>query len=124
MTVAKQIRAFKAANPEATNLEVAKAVNTSKVYVSQTLNNYKKPKKDNLKPVVPSEGQKVLRNEIQRLNDAIARWESLSKFQDAKIGVLTQQNKALKEHHAGLEYVISYLESRLGIEKKEDGPTV
>ena len=122
MTVAKQIRAFKAANPEATNLEVAKAVNTSKVYVSQTLNNYKKPKKE--KPVVPSEGQKVLRNEIQRLNEAITRWESLSKFQDAKIGVLTQQNKALKEHHAGLEYVISYLESRLGIEKKEDGPTV
>ena len=122
MTVAKQIRAFKAANPEATNLEVAKAVNTSKVYVSQTLNNYKKPKKE--KPVVPSEGQKVLRNEIQRLNEAITRWESLSKFQDAKIGVLTQQNKALKEHHAGLEYVISYLESRLGIEKKEDGATV
>ena len=120
MTVAKQIRAFKAANPEATNLEVAKAVNTSKVYVSQTLNNYKKPKKE--KPVVPSEGQKVLRGEIQRLNDAIARWESLSKFQDAKIGVLTQQNKALKEHHAGLEYVISYLESRLV--GKDDGTTV
>ena len=65
-----------------------------------------------------------MQNEIKRLHDAIERWESLSKFQEAKISVMTQQAKAMKEHHAGLEYVISYLESRLGIEKKEDGATV
>ena len=120
--LATKIREYKAANPDATNKDIAIALNTSPSYVHQTLTNYQKPKKDNLKPVVPSEGQKVLRNEIQRLNSAIERWESLSKFQDAKIGVLTQQNKALKEHHAGLEYVISYLESRL--EGKDDGATV
>jgi hypothetical protein len=27
-------------------------------------------------------------------------------------------------HHEGLEYVISYLESRLGIASKDDGSTV
>ena len=122
MTIAKQIRAFKAENPEATNSDVATAIKTSKVYVCQVLTGYKKPKKEKL--VVPSEGQKVLRGEIQRLNNAIERWESLSKFQDAKIGVLTQQVKNLKDHHSGLEYVISYLESRLGIESKDDGATV
>ena len=118
--LATKIREYKAANPDAINKDIAKALNTSSAYVHQTLTNYQKPKKE--KPVAPSEGQKVLRGEIQRLNSAIERWESLSKFQDAKIGVLTQQNKALKEHHAGLEYVISYLESRL--EGKDDGATV
>lgn len=124
MTLATKIREHKATNPEANNKEIAKALNTSPAYVFQVLTNYKKPKKDGLKPVAPTEGQKVLRNEIARLNHAIERWESLSKFQEAKIGVLTQQVKNLKDHHAGLEYVISYLESRLGIEKKEDGATV
>ena len=120
--LATKIREYKAANPDAVNKDIAKALNTSPSYVHQTLTNYKKPKKDILKPVVPSEGQKVLQNEIKRLHGAIERWESLSKFQDSKIAVLTQQNKALKEHHAGLEYVISYLESRL--EGKDDGATV
>lgn len=121
-TIAKKIREYKAANPEATNKDIGKALDTSPVYVYQVLSGYQKPKK--LKPVAPTEGQKVLQNEIKRLHDAIERWESLSKFQEAKISVLTQQAKAMKDHHAGLEYVISYLESRLGIEKKEDGATV
>jgi hypothetical protein len=30
----------------------------------------------------------------------------------------------LRLHHEGLEYVISYLESRLGIASKDDGATV
>jgi hypothetical protein len=121
-TIAKQIREYKVANPNATNKEIGKALKTSPVYVYQVLSGYTKPKKE--KPVVPSEGQKVLQNEIKRLHNAIERWESLSKFQEAKISVQAQQIKALKEHHAGLEYVISYLESRVGIEKKEDGATV
>ena len=124
MTLAIKIREHKAANPEASNKDIAKALSTSPAYVFQVLTNYKKPKKNPLKPVVPSEGQKTLRNEINRLNASIERWESLSKFQEARISVLTQQVKNLKDHHAGLEYVISYLESRLGIEKKEDGATV
>lgn len=124
MTIAKQVREFKAANPNATNKEVASALKTSPIYVSQVLNNYKKPSKKKVKPVVPTEGQKVLREEIDRLHKTIKRWEELSKFQEAKINVLNQRVKNLKDHHAGLEYVISYLESRLGIEKKEDGATV
>ena len=122
MTLAIKIREHKAANPQATNKEIAKALDTSQAYVHQVVTNYKKPVK--AKPVVPTEGQKVLRAEIDRLHKAIERWENLSKFQEAKINVLNQQVRNMKDHHAGLEYVISYLESRLGIEKKEDGATV
>ena len=124
MTLAIKIREHKSANPSMTNKEIAKALDTSQAYVHQVLTNYKKPKKDSTMPVVPTEGQKVLRKEIERLNDAVERWENLSKFQEARINVLNQKIKDLKDHHAGLEYVISYLESRLGIEKKEDGATV
>ena len=118
---AKQIRAYKLANPTHKPSDIAKACNATNAYVYQVLHSTKK-KVD--KPVEPTDGQKVLRKEIGRLNDEITKYKNLTKFQEDRISFLANKVKELRLHHSGLEYVISYLESRLGIASKDDGATV
>jgi hypothetical protein len=126
MTKSKQIRTFKEANPTANPKDIAAVCGVTTSYVYQVLHN---AKKKNVKPVAtkeatPTDGQQVLRKEINRLNDEITKYKNLTKFQEDKINFLANKVKDLKLHHSGLEYVISYLESRLGIESKDDGATV
>jgi len=123
MNVAKKVRDYKTANPSATIEDIAKACETSTGYVYQVMYKMKQKKLKairKLKPVAetteskPSVGQEVLRKEIKRLNAEIDKWKNLSSFHEQKLNVLLRQNKDLKDHHSGLEYVISYLEARLG----------
>jgi hypothetical protein len=118
---AKQIREFKEANPSAPINKVADACNATVAYVYQVLHQVK-VKQD--KPVAtPTAGQEVLRKEITRLNKELEQWKQLAEFQERRANDCLKHNRELKLHHSGLEYVISYLESRLGI-KEKDGTTV
>jgi len=120
---AKQIREFKEANPSAPINKIADACNATVAYVYQVLH---KVKAKQVKPVAtqPTAGQDVLRKEIMRLNSEMDKWENISEAKERKINALFEQLRQAKLHHNGLEYVISYLESRLGITEKPNGASV
>ena len=119
---AKQIREFKQANPSAPINKVADACNATVAYVYQVLHKVK-TKKVKPEAAPPTAGQDVLRKEIMRLNSEMDKWENISEAKERKINALFEQLRQAKLHHNGLEYVISYLESRLGI-KEQNGTTV
>ena len=123
MTKAKQIREFQKANPTYTAQAIADECGVKRTYVYQVLHKAK-PKK--VKPVAaqPTAGQDVLRKEINRLNDEIDKWKNAAEFQERRANECLKHNRELKLHHNGLEYVISYLESRLGITEKPNGASV
>jgi sugar-specific transcriptional regulator TrmB len=100
---------YRELHPEAKAKEIAEAVGTSPAYVYQTLSPKKKPKK--LKPVEPTEGQKTVRNEINRLNKEVDGWKNL--FLD-NLETLNQ----LEQDVIGYRAVISYLQAQI------DGVTV
>ena len=116
--LSKKIRAYKLANPKAKAKEIAEAVGCKPAYVYQVL--HIKLEKN----AEPTEGQQILRKEVTRLNDEITKYKNLTKFQEDRIAFLANKVKELRLHHEGLEYIISYLESRLGIASKDDGATV
>jgi predicted RNase H-like nuclease (RuvC/YqgF family) len=124
MTKAKQIRGYKEANPTHKPQDIAKACGVSAAYVYQVLSKPKKKMIVATKEATPTDGQQILRKEITRLNEEITKYKNLTTFQESRINYLNTKVKELKLHHSGLEYVISYLESRLGIESKDDGATV
>jgi len=120
MTKAQQIRAYKEANPTHKPSDVAKACGVTNAYVYQVLHNAKKKKKDKkeLKPVVPTEGQKVLRSEIDRLHAEIANWKILNEVNENLVIELEDEINQLKNDVIGYRAVISYLQGQL------DGVTV
>jgi hypothetical protein len=122
MNKAKQIREFKQANPTHKPSDIAKACGVKTTYVYQVLHKTK-PKK--VKPVAskPTAGQETLRAEILRLNEHIANLKYERTQMDHLMNEYREECRKLKLHHGGLEYIISYLESRLGI-KEQDGTTV
>ena len=61
MTKSQQILGYKEANPLHKPKDIAKACGVSPAYVSQVLHNAKKKK---VKPVVPTEGQIFMREEV------------------------------------------------------------
>lgn len=98
MTIKKAVEEYKAANPDATNEEIAKACSTTALYVYQILT----PKKV-VKPAEGNqliEGQQILRRELLSLNKKI---EKIAQLENDIIGYRA---------------VISYLQGRL------DGLTV
>jgi hypothetical protein len=119
---AQQISSYKQANPTHKPSDIAKACGATNAYVYQVLHS---TKKKTVKPVAaqPTAGQDVLRKEITRLNNEIDKWKNAADFQERRANECLKHNRELKLHHNGLEYVISYLESRLGI-KEQDGTTV
>jgi hypothetical protein len=108
-TLKGKIGAYKDANPTASIADIAKVFRTSKPYVYQCLNNYVKPKR------IKAVAKKVVeRNEqgptVNQLNNKI---QSLSD----EIVVLRGVVDALKRQNRGLDNVITYLESKLGIDE-------
>ena len=117
MTKAKQIRAFKEANPTYTPQAIADECGVKKSYVYQVLHNAKKKAVKAakavkaVKPVVPTQGQDILRKEIKRLNEDLDGWREL----------YLASNDALAQYEQdviGYRAVISYLQGQL------DGTTV
>ncbi len=120
----RQIREYKLANPNATAKEIAEVVGVRVNYVYQALK-FKPKRMAKVKPVkqTPTQGQEVLRAEILRLNERVADLNYEIKQMGNLLDEYRDQCRTLKLHHGGLEYIISYLESRLGI-KEQDGTTV
>jgi Zn-dependent metalloprotease len=114
---AQQIRGYKEANPLHKANDIAKACGVTKAYVYQVLHNDKKKAKK-VKPVVPTEGQKVVRKEIERLHEEIANWQILNEVNDDHIIGLEEEISQLKNDVIGYRAVISYLQGQL------DGATV
>ena len=124
--ISRKIRAYKLANPTAKAKEIAEVLGIRVNYVYQALK-FKPKRVKKVNPVVEEKltnGQNVLRKEIVSLNNELDKYKNLTKYQEDRINLLTSKVRDLKLHHSGLEYVISYLESRLGIENKDDGATV
>ena len=107
MTLKEQILEHKKNNPDATNLEIAKVFNTSKTYVYQTISGYKSPRLK-ARGDVPTLVQ--LTNQISFLEGQV---------RDAKSAVyeLEAVAKGLRQQNRGLSNVITYLESKLGIDE-------
>ena len=124
---AQNIRHLREHNPNMSVVEIAKAAGTSEAYVYMTLKASTPKKQKKIEPTKEqfvTDGQKLLRKEITRLHNELDKYKNLNKLQEDRIIFLANKVKNLKDHHSGLEYVISYLESRLGIERKDDGATV
>ena len=114
---AQQIRGYKEANPLHKANDIAKACGVTKAYVYQVLHNDKKKAKK-VKPVVPTEGQKVVRKEIERLHAEIANWKILNDVNENLVIELEDDINQLKNDVIGYRAVISYLQGQL------DGVTV
>jgi hypothetical protein len=111
MTKAKQIRGYQEANPTHKPKDIAKACGVTTTYVYQVLHHAKKKAVKAVKPVVPTEGQDVLRKEIKRLNEDLDGWRELYL---SSAEALTQYEQDV----VGYRAVISYLQGKL------DGATV
>jgi len=106
MTKAKQIRAYKEANPTHKPKMIAESCGVTTAYVYQVLHSAKKKK-----PVAPTQGQDTLRKEIKRLNEDLDGWRELYL---SSAEALTQYEQDV----VGYRAVISYLQGKL------DGATV
>jgi hypothetical protein len=105
MTKAKKIRDFKEANPTAKPTEIAEACGVTTTYVYQVLHSAKKKKKP-VAQMTPTEGQKIVREELNRLNKDVDEWRDL---------YFSAANEAdqLKQDAIGYRAVISYLQAQI-----------
>ena len=117
MNKSQQIRSYKEANPTHKPSDIAKACGVTNAYVYQVLHNAKKKTKK-AKPVVPTEGQKVLRKEIDRLHALIANMQIREELDDLAIEEQKAEIEQLNNDVIGYRAVISYLQGQL------DGVTV
>ena len=117
MNKAEQIRAYKEANPTHKPSDVAKACGVTNAYVYQVLHSAKKKAKK-LKPVVPTEGQKIVRSEINRLHAEVANMQILDEVNEQLLEDFSNEIDRLKNDIIGYRAVISYLQGQL------DGVTV
>lgn len=112
MTIAKQVREYKAANPSATNVEIAKIFKTSPPYVWQALNKLKVAKsKAQTRVKAKAKPVNLVRN-IQ-----VENLQLECKFLRGEIDILKEVVKACDTQRRGLENVITYLETKLGIDE-------
>lgn len=117
MNKAEQIRAYKEANPTHKPSDVAKACGVTNAYVYQVLHSAKKKAKK-LKPVVSTEGQKIVRSEINRLHAEFANMQILDEVNEQLLEDFSNEIDRLKNDIIGYRAVISYLQGQL------DGVTV
>jgi hypothetical protein len=108
MTLKEQILEHKKNNPEATFKEIATLLSTSKTYVYQTINGYKSPRLKSRGDSVPTVAQ--LTSQISFMEKQILTLRGDVYEQEAVTKALRQQNR-------GLSNVITYLESKLGIDE-------
>ena len=113
MTLKAKILEHKKNNPEATVPEIATLLNTSKTYVYQTIMDYKTPKKP--KPVKAEKKQSV--PTLVQLTNQISFLEGQIRDLKSNIYELEGVAKGLRQQNRGLSNVITYLESKLGIDE-------
>jgi hypothetical protein len=127
MTLKARVLAYRDANPSATVVEIAKALNTSKPYVYQCFTDYKKTKKvkslaEKIETALSKKGaeEKVAAPTVAQLNNQIGLLESNIRNLKSNFVELDAINKVLKHQNRGLSNVITYLESKLGIDRIEE----
>ncbi len=112
MTLKEKILEHKKNNPEATPEEIANLFNTSKTYAYQTIIGYKSPMKPKIakaeKPAAPT---------VAQLTSEIAFMEAQIRALRSNIHEQEAVAKALRHQNRGLSNVITYLESKLGIDE-------
>jgi predicted transcriptional regulator len=113
MTLKAKILEHKKNNPEATVAEIAKLLNTSKTYVHQTITNYKAPMRS--KPV--NAEKKEVATTVTQLTSQIAFMEKQILTLRSDVYEQEAVAKALRLQNRGLLNVITYLESKLGIDE-------
>ena len=118
MTKAKQIRGYKEANPTHKAKDIAKACGVTTTYVYQVLHNAKKKKLVASKEMTPTEGQKIVRKELDRLHAEIANLEILEEVNGKLLVDYEAEIEQLNSDIIGYRAVISYLQGQL------DGVTV
>ena len=118
MTLKAQIIAFRNANPSLSVAEIAKHFKTSKPYVYQSINKYKKPKK--VKSLAGKvEEKKVAAPTVNQLNNQIDFLNIRIQNLTSDVAELEAVVKALRLQNRGLSNVITYLESKLGLDEIE-----
>ena len=105
MTKAKQIRDFQKTNPTASFHDIARECGVKRTYVYQVLHNAKKKAKP-VAPMTPTEGQKIVRKEIDRLNTESEGWR------DLYFSILEEVDQ-LQQDAIGYRAVISYLQAQI-----------
>jgi hypothetical protein len=106
MTKAKQIRGYKEANPTHKPSDIAKACGVTTTYVYQVLHNAKKKKPVASKEMTPTEGQKIVRKELDRLNEEAESWRDL-------YFTAFEEIEQLQQDAIGYRAVISYLQAQI-----------
>jgi hypothetical protein len=114
MTIAKQVREYKAANPSATNVEIAKIFKTSPPYVWQALNTLKVAKS---KAQTRAKAKAIAKPVNLVRNIQVENLQLECKFLRGEIDILKEVVKACDTQRRGLENVITYLETKLGIDE-------
>ena len=120
MTKSQQIRDYKEANPKQKPKDIAKACGVTTAYVYQVLHNAKnrKAKKSMLEVATPTNGQKIVREEIERLHAEIANMQIMEEVNERFIADYEAEIEQLNQDIIGYRAVISYLQGQL------DGATV
>jgi hypothetical protein len=111
--LSKKIRAYKQEHPKAKAKEIATAVGAKVAYVYQVLN-YKPSKKK----TAPTDGKKIVRNEILRLNDRLSDVLFTNETQKELLDMYSERIEQLEMDVIGYRAVISYLQGQI------DGITV
>ena len=120
MTKSQEIRGYKEANPLHKAKDIAKACGVTTTYVYQVLHKAKKKKVKPMasKNVVLTDGQKVLREEIERLHAEIANMQIMEEVNEKFLADYESEIEQLNQDIIGYRAVISYLQGQL------DGVTV
>ena len=113
MTLKAKILEHKKNNPEATPAEIAKLLNTSKTYVYQTIMDYKSP----MRPKIAKAETTQPAPTLAQLNNQISFLESQIRTLRSDVYEQEAVAKALRVQNRGLSNVITYLESKLGIDE-------
>jgi hypothetical protein len=113
MTLKAKILEHKKNNPDATVAEIAKLLNTSKTYVYQTITDYKAP----MKPKIVKTEKNESAPTVAQLNNQISFMEKQILTLRSDVYELEAVAKALRLQNRGLSNVITYLESKLGIDE-------
>ena len=120
MTKSQQIRDYKEANPKQKPKDIAKACGVTTAYVYQVLHNakHRKAKKSMIEVATPTNGQKIVREEIERLHAEIERLQILQEMDGELMAEIRDDLDRLNNDIVGYRAVISYLQGQL------DGVTV
>ena len=113
MTLKEKILEHKKNNPAATPAEIAKLLNTSKTYVYQTITDYKSP----MRPKPVNAEKKEVAPTVTQLTNQIAFMEKQILTLRSDVYEQEAVAKALRLQNRGLSNVITYLESKLGIDE-------